>query len=145
MIFSQDTEAVLRFLDSIEGVTFRKGIDLGYLLESGAITGRADIFNDIVHTGTAVWKIYSTLRRLTSGAEGYNNLEREFGLMINKLREEMATLIDGIEDDETNDRFENIYFGMTQGVIRNLVDLSHDLSHIKRLQTDSRSKDESVT
>jgi hypothetical protein len=37
-------------------------------------------------------------------------------------------------DDETLKRFDEVYFGMTQGVLRNLVDLSHDLSKIKDLQ-----------
>ena len=37
-------------------------------------------------------------------------------------------------NDEVLRRFDDIYFGMSQGVMRNLVDLSHDLAKIKDLQ-----------
>ena len=53
---------------------------------------------------------------------------------MNALREQLATLMHNA-DDETLKRFDEIYFGMTQGVIRNIVDLSHDLAKIKSLQS----------
>ncbi|MBP7093357.1 MAG: hypothetical protein KBB72_04820, partial [Candidatus Kapabacteria bacterium] len=63
-------------------------------------------------------------------------LEEEFALQMNALREHLATLMHNA-DDETLKRFDDIYFGMTQGVIKNIVDLGHDLAKIKALQSAS--------
>lgn len=136
MQLSEDTQAVLDFLqDAIEG-GLRKRNDVGTLLELGATHGDAELFNALTHTGTALWKVYGTLRRVTPGAEGYRTLEQEFGNLLNTLREHMASMVQHA-DDETLKRFDDIYFGMSQGVIRNLVDIGHDLARIKDLQRGS--------
>ncbi len=133
MTLSPDTESVLSFLDeNVEG-GLRKRNDVGVLLELGATHGESDLFNTITLTGTGLWKVYRTLRRVDAGAEGYKQLEQEFGNQLNDLRTHMAALSEHA-DDETLKRFDEIYFGMTQGVIRNLVDLAHDLARIKDLQ-----------
>ncbi len=130
---SPDTEAVLGFLDeAIEG-GLRKRSDVGILLELGAQTNQPELFNTIVTSGTAVWKVYTLLRRTKPGAEGYKLLEQEFGQQLNDLRENLATMVSTASNDVLN-RFDDIYFGLTQGVIRNLVDLGHDLARIKDLQ-----------
>jgi len=135
MQLSEDTLAVLEFLDSTVEGGLRKRNDIGTILELGASHGEADLFNAISRTGTGMFKVYSTLRKLQQGAEGFEQLEREFALQMNLLREQLATLVQHA-DDETALRFDDIYFGMTQGVIRNLVDLAHDLAKIKGLQND---------
>ncbi len=136
MQLSDDTLAVIEFLEaSIEG-GLRKRNDIATILELGATLGDADLFNHISRTGTATWKVYSTLRRVQPGDEGYRQLEEEFALQMNALREHLATLVNNADDD-TLRRFDEVYFGMTQGVIRNIVDLSHDLAKIKALQRDA--------
>ena len=136
MQLSDDTQAVIEFLEaSIEG-GLRKRNDVATILELGASLGDADLFNQISRTGTATWKVYSTLRRVQPGDEGYRQLEEEFALQMNALREHLATLVNNA-DDETLRRFDDVYFVMTQGVIRNIVDLSHDLAKIKALQRDA--------
>ena len=133
MQLSNDTESVIKALsDALEG-GLRKSNDIATILELGATFDESDLFNKISQTGTALWKVYSTLRRQKAGAEGYQLLEKEFGNQLNKLREELATMVDHA-DDETVKRFDEIYFGMSQGVIRNLTDLAHDLAHIRDLQ-----------
>lgn len=133
MELSDDTQAALDYLDgAIEG-GLRKRNDIGTILELGATYGVAEDFIEITRTGTATWKVYSTLRRLQQGAEGFRQLEEEFARQMNALREQLATLMQNA-DDETLKRFDEIYFGMTQGVIRNIVDLGHDLAKIKALQ-----------
>jgi hypothetical protein len=135
MQLSDDTRAVIEFLEaSIEG-GLRKQNDVATILELGATLGDADLFNQISRTGTATWKVYSTLRRVQPGDEGFRQLEEEFAIQMNGLREHLATLVNNA-DDETLRRFDEVYFGMTQGVIRNIVDLSHDLAKIKALQND---------
>lgn len=136
MQLSDDTRAVVEFLEaSIEG-GLRKQNDVATILELGATLGDADLFNQISRTGTATWKVYSTLRRVQPGDEGFRLLEEEFAIQMNGLREHLATLVNNA-DDETLRRFDEVYFGMTQGVIRNIVDLSHDLAKIKALQNDA--------
>jgi len=138
MQLSDDTRAVIEFLEaSIEG-GLRKQNDVATILELGATLGDADLFNRISRTGTATWKVYSTLRRVQPGDEGFRQLEEEFAIQMNGLREHLATLVNNA-DDETLRRFDEVYFGMTQGVIRNIVDLSHDLAKIKALQNDAGS------
>lgn len=137
MQLSADTEAVLSHLDTITDGGLRKRSDVGVLLELGASTGNFELFNTILRSGTGLWKVYGALRHLAPGAEGYHQMEQEFGLQLNALREHLASMVQSA-DDGTLQRFDDIYFGMTQGVIRNLVDLGHDLARIKALQHDGR-------
>ena len=133
MQLSEDTLAVINSLhEAIEG-GLRKRNDVAVVLETAAMTNGAERFNEITRTGTGAWKVYSTLRRVRPGEEGYRLLEEEFARQINTLREHLAELLQA-SDDETLRRFDETYFGMTQGVLRNLVDLCHDLSCIKDLQ-----------
>lgn len=137
MQLSPDTEAVLAVLDeTIEG-GLRKRQDIGVLLEAGAVTNQSTLFNEIVTAGTAVWKVYGTLRKLKPGDEGFRLIEEEFGRQMNLLREHMASMMEPVPD-ETLKRFDEVYFGFTQGVMRNLVDLGHDLAKIKGLQRDAK-------
>ncbi|MBN9400370.1 MAG: hypothetical protein J0I17_09375 ['Candidatus Kapabacteria' thiocyanatum] len=133
MTLSDDTQAVLSFLQENTEGGLRKRNDIGVLLELGATHNEADLFNTILRTGTGLWKVYGVLRRLTPGAEGYPQMEREFATQMNDLREQLASL-SRHADDDTLSRFDDVYFGMTQGVIRNLVDLAHDLARIKAMQ-----------
>lgn len=133
MKISEDTLAVINYLhEAIEG-GLRKRNDVAVVLELAAASDDAETFNSVTRLGTGAWKVYSTLRRVKPGDEGYRLLEEEFARQVNDLRENLAVLVN-TADDETLKRFDEIYFGMTQGVLRNLVDLSHDLSKIKDLQ-----------
>lgn len=137
MQLSADTEAVLTHLSEMVEGGLRKRNDVGVLLETGAASNQPDLFNNIVTTGTGVWKVYGVLRHKKPGDTGYRQLEEEFALQLNTLRELMATLLEPVPDDVLK-RFDDVYFGLTQGVMRNLVDLSHDLARIKDLQRDAR-------
>lgn len=133
MEIGDDTRAVLEHLDAIVEQGLRKRDDIGVVLELCAQQNNPVLFNDTTRTGTGLWKVYRTLRRLQPGTEGYTQLEREFGNLINEFREYLARIVEN-SDDETLKRFDDVYFGMTNGVVRNLVDLAHDLSSIKDLQ-----------
>lgn len=137
MELSPDTQAVLNYLDGAVEGGLRKKNDIGTMLELGATHDEADLFNDLTRTGKGLWNVYNTLRRTTVGSEGYNVLEREFGTLLNEIREKIALLVNHL-DDESLKRFDDVYFGMTQGVIRNLVDLAHDLAKLKDLQNEQR-------
>lgn len=137
MDLSPDTLAVLDYLNTAVEGGLRKKNDIGTLLELGAMHDEHKLFNALTHTGKGLWSVYGTLRRTTPGSEGYVVLEREFGTLLNDIREQMAQLVNHL-DDESLKRFDDVYFGMTQGVIRNLVDLAHDLAKVKDLQNEHR-------
>lgn len=130
---SDDTESVLDYLDKAVEGGLRKRLDIGVLLELGATHNEADLFNSTVRTGTGLWKVHGTLKRVGKGDEGFRLLEQEFGLQLNELRELLARIMQHADDDTVR-RFDEIYFGMTQGVVLNLIDLAHDLAKIKALQ-----------
>lgn len=136
MELSADTEAVLAILDEAVEGGLRKRNDIGTLLELAASKADHAAFNDLTLKGTGLWKVYNVLRRQTPGSDGYRTLEQEFGSLLNDVRTLMAALSTDA-DDALLKRFDDIYFGMTHGVVRNLVDLAHDLSHIKALQRGS--------
>lgn len=133
MQLSDDTLHVIAVLEESAEGGLRKANDMAVILEIAATFDEVDLTMQLTRTGTGMWKVYSTLRRLQQGAEGYGHLEREFATQMNGLREQLAQLMRHA-DDETLRRFDDMYFGMTQGVIRNLVDLSHDLARLKALQ-----------
>lgn len=133
MQISADTEHVIAVLEEHSEGGLRKKNDMAVILEIAATYDESTLVIDIIRTGTGLWKVYGTLRRLQPGAEGYPQLEREFATQMNTLREHLANIMQHA-DDETLKRFDDIYFGMTTGVIRNLVDLSHDLSKLKAMQ-----------
>jgi len=137
MILQPDTLAVLSHLESITEGALRKQNDLGVILELAAMRADSNAFNEITHTGMGLWKVYRTLRSKRSGDDGFATLEREFGALVNDLRTHLASLVEHADDDVLK-RFDETYFGMTQGVVRNLVDLAHDLARIKDLQNASR-------
>ena len=133
MQLSDDTLHVIAVLEESAEGGLRKANDMAVILELAATFDEVELTMQLTRTGTGMWKVYSTLRRQQQGAEGYAQLEREFASQMNALREQLAQLMRHA-DDETLRRFDEMYFGMTQGVIRNLVDLSHDLARLKALQ-----------
>ena len=135
MQISADTEHVVAVLDEQAEGGLRKKNDMAIILELAASHDEADLAMHIIRTGTGLWKVYGTLRRLQPGPEGYPQPQREFSPQKKQLPEYMADLMRHA-DDESLKRFDDIYFGMTTGVIRNLVDLGHDLAKLKALQQD---------
>ncbi|MES2766150.1 MAG: hypothetical protein V4642_09795 [Bacteroidota bacterium] len=137
MNFSPDTEAVLQHLDGKTNNNLRKRNDLGTILETGAENDAFELVNSIIFTGAALWKLFNTLKKTGPDAEGYKTLEKEFANVLNDLRAQLAEIA-GLFDEQLLKRFEDIYFGMNQGVIRNVTDLAHDLGALKSVQNDQK-------
>ena len=75
MNISEDTLAVINYLhEAIEG-GLRKRNDVAVVLELAAASDDAETFNHVTRLGTGAWKVYSTLRRVKPGDEGYRLLE----------------------------------------------------------------------
>lgn len=137
MSFLADTERVLNHLEQSSGGGLRKRNDLGLLLERAADMDAADTINGLAFHGKHFFGLYVALRRQTPSSEGYGVLEREFAQGAERLRE----LISGLMIDATTEqieRFDGLYYQMTQGSLRNLVDLAHDLGVLKSVQNDRK-------
>jgi hypothetical protein len=133
MPFSEQTEAVLQYFDHYTGHNVRKRSDIGAVLESASMLDAAAEFNKLVFLGKIVWNLYNALRKAQSGQEGYQHVEREFASGMQDFREELLFFVAKMPDD-VQKRFTEIYLGVGQGTMRNLVDLAHDFARFKDLQ-----------
>lgn len=136
MKLSSDTEAALDFLTTQQG-ELRKRNDMGVILEIAAANGLIDTINDMVLIGKNVYSCYGILKKMSANDEGYKRLEHEFMTNVHILRGHIGTLCELLPELERS-RFETVYLGMTQGTVRNIVDLAHDLSALKNLQNNSK-------
>lgn len=137
MPFSDDTEHVLDFLDQASGQGLRKRNDVGVLLELAAERGAHDEMNELIFHGRHLYSLYTTLRKTGPGAEGYQTLEREFAASVERVRDLIAkVLLDA--PAENVERFDTQYYAATQGSLRNLIDLAHDLGVFKTVQNERK-------
>jgi hypothetical protein len=133
MQISEDTLSVVEAIhSSIEG-GFRKRSDIEVTFELAAAENAAETINRLVTAGKAITKLYALLKRGGSGAAEYSTVEHEFAQQINLMRELLAGLTTAMPN-ETLQRFDQLYFGTGQGVMRNLVDLAWDFGKIKDFQ-----------
>ncbi len=140
MNISDDTIKVLEFLDSYSEGGIRKSNDIASLLEIGAQFNQFDLFNSITFLGTSVWNLSKKIKNLRQNTEGIYLLNKEFNTQIDQLQIALKNLINFANDEIIIDRFDTIYFINTQGSIKNLIDLSHDLSIIKDIQSQAKRK-----
>ncbi len=137
MELSVDTENVLNYLEAFSEHVLRKRHDMGVLCELAARREAHEEMNPLIFRGTPLFKLFHTLRKAPPGSEGYQTLEKEFSSAIETIRDLLATLL--IEADEEHiHRFETHYYAMTQGSLRNIVDLAHDLNIAKAVQNDNK-------
>jgi len=137
MELSEQTQAVLAYFQHYTGHNVRKPNDVGTILETAVSIGAAEQFNDLVFTGKCAWNVYAALRKVSPNDEGYKTLEREFAATVQRLREQLAVFASNVPAD-TQARFEQVYLGMGQGTLRNVVDLAHDLARFKDMQNDQQ-------
>lgn len=144
MNFSDDVEAALGYIEA-SGAALRKRKDVGTILECGAGTGDHQTINAIIFHGKNAWSVYSILRKMRQNESGFLNMEHEFMSSINALRTLLADLSAIAASPETKTRFNDVYFGNTQGTLRNLVDLAHDLAVLKNMQNTSKHTPSNLT
>ncbi len=137
MTLSEDTIAVIDYLDQYSQGSLRKKNDVAVLLELAALQLNADIIAELSFHGSAMWRVFSVMRKSSPGSEGFMQLETEFANAMNILREHIL-LLSGDAEEEIQTRFHDTYLHVQPGAIRNLCDLAHDLSHFKELQNSMR-------
>lgn len=134
---SPETENVLTYLDQASGAGLRKRNDIGALLELAAETDAHEEMNALAFQGSFLFNLYRTLKKAPPGGEGYATLEREFTAGVEKLREDIATLLVDADDEQVA-RFNEQYYQVTQGSLRNVIDLAHDFGVLKAVQNEQK-------
>jgi hypothetical protein len=135
---SPDIEVFLSHIESA-GISLRKRTDIGLIFDYAALYNNFDQINDLVFTGKIVWNTYSALKKRNQTDEGYDLLEKQFMESVHTLRNSICQQSIGYTKEEQS-RIEEIYLTMSQGTLRNIVDLAHDLSEIKNLQNSAKHK-----
>jgi hypothetical protein len=135
--FSEQTQAVLSYFDQYTGGNVRKMNDIGTVLEAASQLAAAEEFNALVFAGKCVWNLYTTISKVSPNDEGYQHLEREFASNVHDVRERLVFFAANISPEQRT-RFEQTYLSVTQGTMRNVVDLAHDLARFKDMQSDQR-------
>ncbi|HVK38813.1 MAG TPA: hypothetical protein VNA88_09800 [Candidatus Kapabacteria bacterium] len=137
MHLSAETEHVLAYLDEKSGQGLRKRNDIGALLELAAESDAAETINDLAFHGSFLFKVYQTLKKAAPGSDSFAMLEKEFTTAVEHVRQQMARLLVDA-DEEHVERFNGQYYVMTQGSLRNVVDLAHDLGVLKAVQNEQK-------
>lgn len=143
MEFSDDTLAVIAYLQQYSGDNLRKAEDMAIVLELCAQQQNAELAQRIITSGAALWRIYRALRRMRRGDEGYRQLEDEFTAQANLFRVSIAESLAATDEMPILERFQAVYLELTTGALRNIVDFAHDFSYLKQLQNEQRWGDRS--
>ncbi len=133
MNISEDTRRVIDFLEAYSESGLRKKNDLEVLLEISASRGDFAFANKLIFTGKSVFQLYKTSKK--SIGNSADSIKTQFISSIEELRHLLRTAVDDA-DEQIKKRFDETYFVDTNGAVANLIDLSHDLSILKDLQTD---------
>lgn len=138
MKLSDDTLKVLDFLDNYSEGGIRKRNDIALLLEIAASLNLYELFNNIVFTGKSVWNLSKKMKKIDPNQEGADLVRNEFARQLDEFKKLLTNLLIQSDDQELQERFDTIYFVITQGAVKNLTDLSHDLAILKEIQTHSK-------
>jgi hypothetical protein len=138
MKISADTLEIINFLNSIRDGKLRKSNDLATVLEIAATYDEIELIDKIIFSGAYIWNLNQTIRR-NPEIDGIAQLHNEMRKTIEELHEMLINLLESAEDD-VKKRFNEIYFPLTAGAIKNLIDLAHDLYALKELQNTLKNK-----
>ena len=138
MKISQDTQEIINFLNSISDNNLRKSNDIATILEIGATYGESDVIDKIIFNGSFLWNLHKTMLK-HQDTEQYQHLQIEFAKGLSEFSGLLNALIE-ISDETDKKRFDDTYLSMTQGAIKNIIDLAHDLSELKEVQNRIKNK-----
>lgn len=138
MNISEDTLKVLEFLDNYSEGGIRKRNDIALLLEIAASNNQHELFNNLVFTGKSVWNLSKKVKKIDPHQEGADLVRNEFARQLDGFKKILEILLNQSDDEKIAERFDTIYFVITQGAVKNIIDLSHDLAIFKDVQSQSK-------
>lgn len=139
MDISHDTQQVLEFLDYFSGNTLRKRSDLAVLLELSASYDLSEQINELIFQGTYFKNLNQAIRKAVADPSALEKMEKEIRISFEKMKTQIFSIIENLDDPELIKRFHDLYFSNTQGCFRNMFDLSSDLSLLKEIQNTLKS------
>jgi hypothetical protein len=134
MEISEDTQKVINYLQYYSNNSLRKAQDVALILEINAERNDYLLANQIIFTGKSIWNLHRTLRR-SDGSRDISLLEKEILSSFKEIQKLLSKFINYAEKEQIK-RFEEVYLQETAGCLRNIIDLSHDLSILKEVQTE---------
>lgn len=138
MELSPDTEEVLNFLDLVTGENLRKRNDLGTILEVLAKGNKANLANDLIFYGSALWNTFKISKRNQENVES-EKIRAELPQLFTKISD-MLTEISGYLSGKDQIHFDKVYLQSTSGCQRNIIDLCFDLNELKKVQIVLKNK-----
>lgn len=140
MQISKDTEEIIKFMQEFCGNNLRKPDDIASLLELTASNNDFDTIYNLLLIGKSAWNLQLTIRK-NQKSDSIELLYKELEKSLNELRIQLNRISD-YALEETISRFEKIYLPDSEGALRNLLDLAHDLSILKDIQNLSKENRE---
>ncbi|MFP4543897.1 MAG: hypothetical protein ACLFQU_06655 [Candidatus Kapaibacterium sp.] len=138
MKISEQVQQLIEVLDHASGDTLRKSKDLAAIIQAGMDSNDPEIINRIIFSGKTIWNLSKNLKRINSGAEGFELLEKELIRAFGEMDKYLAALSNSFNED-LKQRFNDVYLAKTRGAKLNTIDLSHDLAILKELQSRNRN------
>ncbi len=135
MNISEDTKLVVEFMQAYSDNSIRKPADIEILLEASAASMNSQLMNELIFAGKSVRNLHLKIKKSQSSE---SIIEYEFYKNIDRMKSMINSIIPS-DDSEVIKRFETTYLNDSRGAILNLIDLAHDLTILKNIQSDSRS------
>ena len=139
MKISDDTLAVVNYIDEYSGGNLRKKNDFSAILELCANYDNAETLNRLIFTGKSLWNIHSKMRKVSPNADGIELLQKEVERCCIEITGYLKEITQ-FADADLQKRFDDIYYPETRGSVKNLIDLAHDLAKFKELQSANRHR-----
>lgn len=138
MDISKDTQNVVGTIESFTEKLLQKKNDFSVLLELSVTHNHLDTFPQAVFNGTAFYKLSKKLNKLNPDDESAKNFKIEFESFLEQFKSNIRVISNDLVDEELIKRFEITYFALTRGCVLNLIDLAHDFSLFKEMQTSNK-------
>ncbi|MCK5572166.1 MAG: hypothetical protein KAJ12_05375 [Bacteroidetes bacterium] len=137
MQLSTQATALLNELDVMSRHKLSHRHDLGLLIELANQHKSIHILESLSFLAKFVSRTYRIMQRIGADAEGYDNLETEFGENLDKGRSLLRTLLEPAPI-EAREHFETTFLTMNPVALENLLALYYDLSWYKNWLIDNR-------
>ncbi|TNE32826.1 hypothetical protein EP342_04530 [bacterium] len=138
MEISKDTQNVVGTIESFTEKLLLKKNDFSVLLELAVTHNHVEAFSDTVFNGTAFFKLSKKLNKIDPNDESAKNFKNEFESFLEQFKSNIKSITSDLDEPELVDRFEITYFALTRGCVLNLIDLAHDFSLFKEMQTHNK-------
>lgn len=133
------SSGLLEQLETAAGGKLTRRDDLAVLLILGEPEDRRQTLADLSFHAKAAHRIYGVMDRVGRNGDGYDKLEREFRINLDRTTALIGELLRDAPADVVR-RLTADYLDLTQASLRNLLALMYDLSWYKNWLIDGRQR-----